>query len=151
MSEAEWIKVDGLALNTPREASIGGEHVMLRLSPHDVPCGVRGSLIASGGVEKFLVEFRYIDEEDWRIEPHSEGVAVRTGKHSGRLFGIEVESRMLKKVGDSVRIEVFTAIDGAVQSKRGSNSARSMLENFMVAKKAVESVANRLFPSPSTA
>jgi hypothetical protein len=145
---SEWIRLDSAALNKPRREDLEGVTVTVQLSPHDVPCGVRGSVIAD---RKFLVEFRYIDDEAWRLEPHSEGIAVRVGKHSGRLYGVEINRSVFEKSGGSVSIGILAPdlAEKTIDSEAETPARMRVAENFRVARDAIASVASKLFPSPA--
>jgi hypothetical protein len=86
---SKWIEVDPQAVNLPRTTKLDGVEVTVMMSPYDVPQALRGEYEEKN--KRFVIEFRYLGEEDTRDELYNEHVTLRLGKHSGRLYGIELD------------------------------------------------------------
>src|SRR5579863_4642911 len=99
MSSSDWITIDYARLNTTSVKTVDGVEVSARLSPYDVPMAVRGRGSDAGGV---LVEFKYLDDEPLLCETTPDGLVVCFGRHSGRLFSIEVPLPVVKTGADKV-------------------------------------------------
>lgn len=145
----EWIQLDRLKLNAERPEIIGGVEVNVTLSPHDVPTAVRGSREPGG----FLIEFTYLDEEPWRVAQLDDGLRVRLGRSSGRLYGIMVPDGLLPKNAPcQLSVSLPPIIDRAehtLSRLRKPWWRRLILnsDNFQVAKEAILGASERLTPS----
>jgi hypothetical protein len=150
----DWIKLDSAALNTTQDRKFGGMTFHMQLSPHDVPVAVR-SIEGEGALRKFVVEFRYIDEEPWKLEKLEEGISCRVGKYSGRLYGLEIGSSAVRSDRRSERDKgqlslpfiAAHAIDAAVEIRKPAPKNRAIIENFAAAKAGMSAVGEKLFPA----
>lgn len=66
-----------------------GVEVQIIVSPYDIPTAVRGRYDEKLG--RFVIEFRYIDDEPWDREEFEPHVFLRLGESSGRVAGVEVD------------------------------------------------------------
>lgn len=67
-----------------------GVSIKVSLSPFDVPDAVRGNY--DERLKRFIIEFRYIQDEPWARMDAGEHVAFRIGRTSHRLYGIELDA-----------------------------------------------------------
>ena len=91
---SEWVRLDAEKLNTPQLEAIRGVNITVRMSPYDVPEAVRGYYDEE--LERFVIEFRYIGDEPFRQKQKGEHITLRIGRHSGRLYGVEVNVDAMK-------------------------------------------------------
>ena len=145
----DWILLDSDALNAPSHKNVGEVSVSTQLSPHDVPIAIRGGAVGNKcGDKLFVIEFRYLDDEPWRLESRTDGIHVRVGKHSGRLYGIEIDPSIVQPGRFEFRHDVKKAVDSAIDELAGIRSrrrGRAAINNFRVAKAAIASVSESLF------
>jgi hypothetical protein len=148
-SAHEWIEVDqkDLDLATAKQESEGGVYIRLFVSPHDVPDAFRGYW--DEDKQRFIIEFRYLDAEPWRLEPGEGAVRLRLGKHSRRISGIEVDTERLE--ADAVLVQVSSMAQSAHDSLASRPSRPpSPNENYRLAKDLVAQLAGRLRPEPGS-
>jgi hypothetical protein len=91
---SKWIEVDPKAVNLPKTEKLDGVEVTVMMSPYDVPQALRGRYDDTS--RRFVIEFRYLGEEETRDETHREHVVLRLGKNSGRLYGIVLDVDAMK-------------------------------------------------------
>jgi hypothetical protein len=87
-----------------------GVQVELSLSPYDLPEAVRGSFDDS--LQKFIIEFKYVQGEEWTRRPAGDYAILRVGRNSNRLYGLEID---LAALGQS-RVSVERVVDQALES-----------------------------------
>jgi hypothetical protein len=106
----EWVKLDTTPFTPETQETIRGGDVTVVISPYDVPNAVRGDY--DERLKRFVIEFRYIGEEPWRLEKHDGTIALRIGKNSGRLYGIEVKAP--PRNAETIPLSI-QAIQGSIQ------------------------------------
>ena len=134
---SEWVRLDAEKLNTPQLQAIRGVNITVRMSPYDVPEAVRGYY--DKVQRRFVIEFRYIDDEPLQKKQKGEHITLRIGRHSGRLYGIEVDIDAMK----SQAVDLNQAIDSLASLPR----KRSRHENYEIAKKAITEKKDEIFAS----
>lgn len=98
----DWLKIAPLEFNRPARREVRGVSFEVYFSPYVVPTGVRGYYDDS--LKRFLIEFRYLDDEAVRTERQDEHVSLRVGRRTRRLFGIEIDVDRLQV--EAVRLSV---------------------------------------------
>lgn len=91
MTTTSWIPVVAHQQPLWKETNDRGVLVSYRVSPHDVPRAVRGSYDAQ--IDRFVIELRYLDNEDSLKKKVDDFVVLRIGKNSKRLLGIELDTK----------------------------------------------------------
>jgi len=130
---SEWLKLDTGSLNTAHEKEINGVKVLAQLSPHDVPVAAR-AIRAAGSV---LIELQYLDDEPWNLVHREPGVICRIGRHSGRLFGIELSDEFIRaRQNFTIALESVNPINPTDQYRQNLVS-----ENYRISTAAI---ANRI-------
>jgi hypothetical protein len=126
-----WIELDPEWLDRRRElnTTTDGVEVLVFVSPYDVPDAVRAH--RDTPADYFVIEFRYIQEEPWSRHPCNRMVALRTGSHSGRLLGLEIDLRRARNNSvvtgqDALRVAV-AAIDSQLLSHRHNFSLATQI------------------------
>jgi len=146
---SDWIPVPEGIAERPLAHSVRGVEINVFMSPYDVPQFVRGSM--DEDLDRFIVEFRYLGEEPLRREEKDEHIALRVGKNSGRLYGIEVNVHALRvnqvQLNVLVPAVVKKAIDDVVRESR-RHPKRPQLdrrENFEAAREAIDGARQEIF------
>ncbi|MGK7913144.1 MAG: hypothetical protein AB4050_16955 [Synechococcus sp.] len=138
MKATKWVSLDPLSLNEakPRMEIIRGRERQVMLSPYDVPKAIRGKLDEDR--KRFAIEFSYIGNEDTSVESDantaSSHVYPRVGKHSGRLYGIEIDTEVLGKGQNQDEFTVL--LDQAFQSL--GNRHKQRRGNYRVTREALK-------------
>ena len=141
----EWLEVDPQVLEKLAELdhkTYGSVEITLFLSPYDLPDAVRGRF--DPHIKKFVIEFRYIQHEEWQVintdEPGNP-IALRIGRNSGRLYGIEVDVNKAKAnaVAHTIRT-INYMLDFIINQPDFKRK-----DNFNVAKKLLNSKCDSIF------
>jgi|GEM_PF-6764031 len=85
----EWTAVDPARFAEFKRENLAGVDVTLAVSPYDVPDGIRAYYQDS--LRRLVIEFRYLGLEPYRRVRNADYVALRIGKNSERLYGVEVD------------------------------------------------------------
>jgi hypothetical protein len=139
--EAAWVRLSPELRK--RETKSDGVEVFV--SPYDVPEAVRGRYDEKA--KRFVIEFKYLDDEKASGEHEGEPVALRVGKNSGRLFGIQIDVEALKSKDNAVLLGAVTEFIAnamtAFQAKPKPDVSR--LDNYQVAKEVITDRSAQLF------
>lgn len=123
--------------------------VGILISPYDIPDGVRGGY--DGDLKRFVVEFRYMVDEEYRSLDIDDGVCVRLGKHSSRIVGVEVDVDLLHISQVTIAVAdrnaaAYTAMEKAIKKIYKIDDARARRrENYIVAQKILEDKHDDIF------
>lgn len=132
MSE-NWIPVDRIALNEPRQKKVDGVEVTVMASPYDVPDAYRSYYDEAR--ERHVVEFRYLTEEPKKRENHGQYITLLVGKNSRRIYAIEIDSEALRR---HVWLSVTVNAIGEHEQRSGPSL------NYAVARRLLKANAPRL-------
>lgn len=94
---SDWIKLDPRTAAEsfePQRRSLDGIQIELAVSPYDVPDAVRGYI--NKDENNFVIEFRYLDDEAWKVTQLDSSIALRLGTHTERLYGLEIDLARLR-------------------------------------------------------
>jgi hypothetical protein len=146
----EWIPIELKGKQLAKLEKKEDFRVRVLVSPYDVPEALRSQYDETR--KRFIIEFRYVGDEEWKHVPYDPNVTLRVGVNSQRLYGIElnVESLTAKEVrlDIEVRKEVKNALNHLADNPPSSSSA----SNYELAKTAVYDSDDELFVSvPRTA
>jgi len=86
--------------------------IQLFISPYDVPDAVRSYFDEKK--KRFVIDFKYIGNEDWLLQRLNEFLSLRLGKNSERLYGMEFDINGLKAQSVQLEITVKNEIAKAV-------------------------------------
>jgi hypothetical protein len=105
--------------------------------PHEVPQAVRGEFDKQ--INRFVIEIRYLDDEDFKRTAIDEIVSLRIGKKSRRLLGIELDTTRVNVTEVQFEVkeleqEIERALDKLVRGESGREQS-----NYSMAKSAIES------------
>jgi hypothetical protein len=140
---SSWQKLESKVLNEIQRDQLeskkdDGVTVELAVSPYDLPIAVRGAF--DKPKRRFVIEFKYIDQEDWSLQRSDEFIDLRIGKNSGRLYGIEIDADSLKADEVVLRVEARQHVNKALTELVSAPvKARRKVGNY----KAVESILRR--------
>lgn len=124
-ARGRWISV------TPGDYVASDDAIDIRIltSPYDIPDRVRGGY--DDDLHRFVVEFRYMSDEEYRIVDVGNGVRIHLGKHSGRIVGADVDVAQLSTFQVAVPTEdpgahAHAVIKKAIQNVEETMHARTM-------------------------
>ena len=139
MSEksSEWVAVRASEIDPPDKEIDNGIEVNIFLSPFDLPRAIRGSYHKS--LDRFIIEFRYVDEEDFAITNEKENIAFRVGKKSRRLLGLQINTKALGV--QRIELNVLTEAINRLIEKDTEQEHR---DNYVAAREALAAVADRV-------
>lgn len=120
-----------------------GVNVEISLSPYDIPEAARGRYDEEH--HRFVIEFKYIEDEPWKRISENEAIHFRVGKNSGRLYGIEIDIDKASADPES-RLNVLPTVVGNAMvrlQREKPNQARE--GNYRLANQVIEEYQNELF------
>ena len=133
-----WLELDPESLAPPKDALVRGVTLRVVLSPYDVPDAVRG--FRDAAKDRFVIEYRYIDDEPWTLEHHSDGISARIGKTSKRLYGFEIDTTKLG--AQAIILEMIVA---TLDTLANSPKRHARRENYKVARSALAARQGEVF------
>jgi hypothetical protein len=142
---SEWVPLDAASLSPARRQRIRGVDITVVMSPYDVPEAVRGQY--DEDIHCFVIEFRYMGDEQWVAQKHDDKITLRVGRHSGRLYGIEVNVDALKAHRINLRLHLPRMVMNAIDSLKDQPLKAPRRENYQVAKDAISQKEQQIFES----
>ena len=146
---SDWVPLTIQTLAFSRHRKIRGVDIDLVISPYDIPEAVRGEY--DKNLRRFVIEFRYMSDEPWEYDKYDSGIALRIGRHSGRLYGIEVDVHALDAQRINLRMTVEKAVANAINRLVHQSEKIQRRENYEIAKEAIQEKQNEIFESLITA
>jgi hypothetical protein len=140
---SEWQLLDPNTLSSPQKREVRGVQINVLISPYDVPQGIRGSF--DRDLNRFVIEFKYMDGEPTRKEHADKYLAAFVGKSSGRLYRIEVDVVSLKASAVELRLEVPKLLSNALADLAQSHHQRK--DNYDLAQRVIQDPASRVLQS----
>lgn len=137
----DWIRVDPREFDLRSPQRLNNVEINLLVSPYDVPEGVRGAYDES--IDRFVIEFRYIGDEPWRREVPDRHLALRVGRKSNRLYGIEIDVKRLRAESVVLRVQVPELVRSAIEQLVRRPDARR--DNYNLAKDVIAKRKDELF------
>ena len=142
MQPSEWIQLDTSQLNKPRREKAGNLEINVFASPYDVPEAVRGYYDEEE--RRFTIEFKYMGESEQLVsDAQHEGVNLKIGRHSRRLYRIEIDTEALKAKTIELNVHVNKAIED-LSKKQHSLHATT---NYEMTKRVMSERGSQLFQS----
>jgi hypothetical protein len=143
-----WYRLGVDRLKRVHRQNVRGIELSVNTSPYQIPEAVSGQFDKEIG--RFVIEFRYPANEEWECRgPIDEVIWLRIGKHTGRLYGIEIDTR--KVPADEVRLNVFDQVVAAIDGLSHDNPPMTNAENYAIVKEAISDKRNELFDSVAVA
>lgn len=143
-----WIEVSPQSATDSLVETVRGAQVQVFASPHDVPRAVKGRF--DGECEKFVITFRYLDEErsSYVLESSpDEIVHVYKGTSSGRVERIEVDVKKANANTVSLNIlstEICDRVERTLNRLRAHNQSLSTRLNYRAVSEAIEESKSQL-------
>jgi hypothetical protein len=141
----DWLPLNANTLAPPKHRTIRGVDITLVMSPYDIPDAVRGEYNKDS--HRFIIEFRYMSDEPWERSKYNDKVLLRIGRNSGRLYGIEVDTRAPFAERIDLRMNVAKTVKNALHEFSHQSGRPQRRENFEIAKDAIEENENEIFES----
>jgi SMC interacting uncharacterized protein involved in chromosome segregation len=141
------VSLDPSKLERHEHTKTDGVEIHVFMSPYDVPEAVRGRFDPSS--RRFVIEFKYLDEEKATDEPHGEYIVLRVGKNSKRLLGLQINVEALKERQVGVRVFVPNLVASIRKAIGELSKTRhlqpSRLRNYEVAEEVIADRSEQLF------
>ena len=136
-----WIRVDADRYDEPEEVGLEVE-VGVFISPYAIPDSVRGTY--DNERKRFVVQFNYMVDEPWSLMETNQPVAVRVGKHSRRVVGLEIDVDGIGASAVTVRLDrLYEAAEGAIRDVGQRIGGR--LHNHYVTRQVLKDHRDSLF------
>lgn len=141
----DWIALDQLAIarGSLESNSERGVRIDIAVSPFDVPEALRGSFDAT--INRFVIEFKYMQDDPWIRQEGDEHLALRVGRHSGRLYGIEVDLAALDAAHLALRLKVPEIVEEMLERMSAEKTPMKRRFNYRVLRNLVEQEEPKLF------
>lgn len=133
--KAPWIPLKPEEIDSKEQTAGRGVHLELSLSPYDIPERVRGYY--SDELKRFVIEFRYINDEPLVERKLSDHVTAKEGKSSGRLYDVLVDV-------DAMNVGLITA---AITEARHAHSVGGGTKRERLNSRLFDAVQERLMPA----
>lgn len=133
---AEWIKLDQVALDQPSTESMHGADIEVHLSPYDIPEAARGYL--SNDRRTFVLEFRYITTQEPLVtENPMHAVTVHVGRHSQRLYRLEIDLAKLDRRSDQLTVNIKREATEAIRTLKQTPQRQWRIGSYRAAEDAI--------------
>jgi hypothetical protein len=133
---ANWIQVDPSQYERlPEQADVRFE---VFVSPYDIPERVRGRY--DEAEKRFVIEFEYIVDEEFKRKAINRHLYARVGKQSGRILGFEVDGDLLRARHVAVDLKMFEDAIDRLSPKRNRPE-----RNYEITKRILEGKSDELF------
>lgn len=142
VTESPWLKLDLSKFEKAERADVEGIAIQVFLSPYDVPEAVRGRYDARS--KRFVIEFKYIADEERDSKDVDEFVSLGIGRNSERLQDISIDIRALKADVVSLRMHLPRLVESAIDRFRSQSPLGAREGNYRIAKDVVASTKNDL-------
>lgn len=136
-----WLKLDPERVNKGKPRQIRGVEINVLLSPYDVPRAVRGYY--DNGIDRFVIEFSYLEDEPWSRSSQDPNIALRIGKNSQRLLGIEVNVKAVEAEAVELKMHVAAAVSKAIEHLASQHNRKEA--SYEVAKNVIADRQGQLF------
>jgi hypothetical protein len=90
MTPLKRILLDEETLHQLEPQEGDGQNLVIRLSVYDIPKAVTAREAGEG---LWRIDFVYPDDEEEELQPEDGPVRLRTGRHSGKIMGLDVRVR----------------------------------------------------------
>jgi hypothetical protein len=130
----------------PSEAKVRGVAVQVFVSPYDVPTEVTGGFDEK--LSRFAIDFQYpLSDEPTEVGQEDGVVTLRVGKHSQRLYRIEIDTHALNADAVELKVLVDRGLQGLLASAPRTRSREHRVDNYRIARSVVEEKADELLTS----
>jgi hypothetical protein len=133
--QMEWIRLEEVP-PVVEKRNLQGVQVDVLVSPYDVPEAVRGYFCHQR--QRFIIEFKYISSEDTVEKPQDQNVKIRVGRHSGRLYAIELDVKSLHANAVQLRLKIAEALRNVLTHLIQQPLSQMRTSNYRLAKDAVD-------------
>lgn len=148
-ADKKWIEIPFNPSRLSEHSESNGVHVTIMLSPYDIPEAVSG--YHDDDLGRFVIEFRYLDDEPWRREPRDEVLTIRIGRHTRRLFGIEIDvekaevDHVSMEIAQTPAEEMDRSLAGAFASLNTSAESKRVKNNYSLAYDSIRKQRDSLY------
>jgi hypothetical protein len=137
MNDAPWIQIVYRPSSPNGTKGKGEVTVDLTIAPHQVPKAVRGYF--DPRTQRTVIEFRYADDEEFKVERQDDRTSLRFGRYSRRLMGLELNISGAKASKVQLKIRAVEEIEHAVRRLIEQHPESKIRENYSIAMKAIDS------------
>jgi len=140
-----WVKLEPAQFeNVKTQKRIRGIDVDVYISPYDIPEAVRGYF--DEDLDRFVIEFRYIEDERTEQHPQSEKVTLRLGKYSQRIYAIEIDVKALKAKAVSLNLNLLEdEVEGALNAFASESPSRMRETNYALTRDVIDQEKEEIF------
>ncbi len=145
---SEWIRLDEeeiarLDRQLSGQSEENGIEINVYMSPYNVPLAVRADYDKSK--DRFVIHLKYISDEPVTRRPGEDRITLAVGKHSGRLYGIEIDTGDLDVKAVRLQLHVQQEIDRTLQHLLEDPPEWLRPQSYSVAKQVISDKSDQLF------
>lgn len=133
---SNWLRLTTEDLNALDPGEVithpGDVKIHVYMAPDDLPERVRGDYDRVHG--RCVIEFGYLDNEDWSLEQQSEHAWVRVGKHSRRVYGLEIDLETINEQSVGQQVSVPAVVERAFDDLVNDTKRFTRDANYKAAK-----------------
>lgn len=139
---SHWLKLETQILRDIRKEhselkDADGIKVEVSPSPYEVPLEVRGEVDKAH--RRFIIEFKYLQDEPWRLQKSESDVELRVGKYSKRLYRIEISLPVAEIKDMTRRVWARGKVNSALEELTSTHVHGNEWANY----RAVESILQK--------
>lgn len=135
-----WVMVNpGALVESDNTQHRRGITIDLLMSPYDVPEAFKGSY--DSDKKRFVIAFRYMDNEDTKAVPLRDHVEMLVGKNSKRIRAIQIDVDALKVEQVALRIQ------HAIEELKTVENSSQRNEHYATLRKLLSDKWGKLSPS----
>lgn len=117
-----WVQVDS-RISEPIPEKVSGFTVYVKVAPQNVPNAIRA--YADKENSRVVVEFRYFGHEELESVEIDQGIRVKVGVSTGRLYQMSVPFRVISAAAEAAKEVTFNLTD---ELERRLESAMKLVE-----------------------
>jgi hypothetical protein len=129
---SDWVPMRE-ELDQGERENVRGVDITVYLSPYNFPMAYRGRYDKE--IDRFVIEFRYLEEEELEPVGSNDPVIFRMGKKSRRLYKIEIDAKRLKAQKVGLKLGVLT--QQVQQRLRDLQQHDKLAQNYKVAENLI--------------
>jgi hypothetical protein len=136
MTVMNWERIKSTVLHRLSDVGRTDKTSIASISPYDIPEAFR---VSPDPVNHsiLVIEFKYTTEEPLEPGRRVEGITLRVGKNSGRLYKIEIDAKSLNP-GDMVRLKFSDDAGIAIDRLVADNAYPKRSGNYRIAKQLLQ-------------
>ena len=139
-----WLLLDREQIRGEVDPESKGLKINIFTSPYDIPEAVRGYVDSTQ--KKYIIEFKYINEEELKTVKEDECISLGIGKKSGRIYNVTIDIQSLNLSKGEYQFKTPQIIEKAIDKLEADIDSRQSRkkENYIIIKKDKYEIAKKI-------